>query len=118
MSKHVLAAAVAALAVGALALSPVAMARQNHHGDTLLMHRVQAERGMHLPARGMTKAAVIKQYGQPLRKLAPRGGDTPRHPVIYRWEYSKYIVYFEHDHVIHSVLNTPAGNNRHPKTAG
>ena len=43
--------------------------------------------------------------------LQPRGGDSQKHPVINRWDYKTFIVYFEHDHVIHSVLNTPAGNN-------
>jgi hypothetical protein len=34
--------------------------------------------------------------------------------VINRWDYSTFIVYFEKNHVIHSVLNTPAGNNTNP----
>lgn len=111
MSKFVLALAAATLAAGALAVPQVARA------DNLLLKRVQQEKGMHLPDRGMTKAQVERQFGAPLRKLEPRGGDTALHPVIYRWEYAKYIVYFEHDHVIHAVLNTPAGNNRHPGQA-
>jgi hypothetical protein len=87
------------------------------HADNLLIHRVQQEKGMHLPARGMTMAQVERKYGAPQRKLSPRGGDTKKHPVINRWEYANFIVYFEHDHVIHSVLNTPAGNNANPATA-
>ena len=90
-------------------------APQATRGDNLLIHRVQQEKGMHLPARGLTMAQVEKRYGAPLRKLQPRGGDTRLHPVIHRWEYSDFIVYFERNRVIHSVLNTPAGNNRHPK---
>ncbi|WP_424684186.1 hypothetical protein [Frateuria sp. YIM B11624] len=88
-----------------------------HAGDSLLIHRVQQEQGMNLPTRGMTMAQVEKRYGAPQRKLQPRGGDTQKHPVINRWDYSTFIVYFEHDHVIHSVLNTPAGNNRNPAAA-
>ncbi len=111
MFKVALPFAMLAFAAGAmLAPSPA-------HADDLLIKRVQQEKGMNLPARGLTKSQVVKRYGEPLRKLAPRGGDTRLHPVINRWEYAKYIVYFEHDHVIHSVLNTPAGNNRHPKQA-
>lgn len=111
MSKFSLVLAAAALAVGATATPPPA------HADNLLLKRVQQEKAMQLPTRGMSKADVKSHFGAPLHKLAPRGGDTARHPVIYRWEYSKYIVYFEHDHVIHTVLNTPAGNNLHPKSA-
>jgi len=62
-------------------------------------------------------ADVEKTYGAPLRKLSPAGGDTSKHPQINRWEYSTFIVYFEHSHVIHSVLNTPAGNNTNPTNA-
>jgi hypothetical protein len=83
-------------------------------GDTLLVHRVQEENGMNLPSRGESMAQVEKTYGAPMRKLSPAGGDTAKHPQINRWEYSTFIVYFEHSHVIHSVLNTPAGNNTNP----
>jgi hypothetical protein len=101
----------AALAVGAAGLATPA------HADNLLIQRVQQEKSMHLPARGMSMAQVEQRYGAPQRKLAPRGGDTRRHPVINRWEYANFIVYFQGNHVIHSVLNTPAGNNTHPATA-
>lgn len=87
------------------------------HAENLLLHRVQQEKSMNLPARGMTMAQVEKRYGAPTRKLSPRGGGSHAQPVINRWEYSNFIVYFEHSHVIHSVLNTPAGNNAHPASA-
>ena len=86
-------------------------------GDDLLVHRVQQENGMNLPRRGMSMAQVEQTYGAPQRKLSPRGGDTPKHPQINRGEYSDFIVYFEHEHVIHAVLNTPAGNNTNPTAA-
>jgi len=89
-------------------------ARADGHGDNLLIHRVQQENGMNLPRRGLSMAQVERDYGAPLRKLAPRGGDSSKHPVIHRWDYAKFIVYFEREHVIHSVLNTPAGNNTDP----
>lgn len=86
-------------------------------GDNLLIHRVQQEQAMHLPTRGMSMAQVEQHYGAPQRKLAPRGGDSKKHPVINRWDYANFIVYFERDHVIHAVLNTPAGNNHDPASA-
>lgn len=98
-----------------LTVSPLAHAAQSHtHGDNLLIHRVQQESGMNLPRRGLSMSQVEKTWGAPQRKLSPRGGDTRKHPQINRWEYSNFIVYFEHSHVIHSVLNTPAGNNTNP----
>ncbi|TBR39547.1 MULTISPECIES: hypothetical protein [Dyella] len=99
---------VALLALAGLSASPVA------HADNLLVNRVQQEKGMDLPQRGMSMGQVEKKYGAPERKLTPRGGDTSKHPTINRWEYSTFIVYFEHSHVIHAVLNTPAGNNTNP----
>ena len=103
-------------ALAGLAASPAAHARHSRttHGDTLLIDRVHQALGRILPRRGLSMAQVERDYGAPLRKLSPRGGDTKKHPVINRWDYAKFIVYFEHDHVIHSVLNTPAGNNTNP----
>ncbi|WP_049622609.1 hypothetical protein [Frateuria defendens] len=103
--------ALALLAAAGLAAPPAARA-----GDGLLIQRVQQERGLNLPARGLSMAQVEQRYGTPQRKLSPRGGDSRRHPPINRWEYPTFIVYFEHSHVIHAVLNTPAGNNTHPAT--
>jgi hypothetical protein len=97
------------------ASSSVSAAPQTQtHGDNLLVHRVQQENGMSLPRRGMSMAQVERAYGAPQSKLSPRGGDSSKHPVINRWDYVNFIVYFERSHVIHSVLNTPAGNNTNP----
>lgn len=85
--------------------------------DNLLVNRVQQEQGMDLPTRGMSMDQVEKKYGAPQRKLTPRGGDSAKHPTINRWDYSNFIVYFEKSHVIHAVLNTPAGNNTNPASA-
>jgi hypothetical protein len=90
------------------------VAQAGQHGDNLLIHRVQQENRMNLPSRGMSMSQVERSYGTPQRKLSPRGGDTRKHPQINRWEYSNFIVYFEHEHVIHAVLNTPADNNTNP----
>ena len=55
------------------------------------------------PSRGMSMAQVERTFGAPKDKLAAAGGDAPRHPVINRWVYGRYIVYFERDRVINSV---------------
>ena len=102
------------LAAIAIAIGAGLTGSQTAYAQDTLAHRVQEEKGMNLPERGLSMAQVEKKYGQPLRKLSPRGGDTAKHPTINRWEYSNFIVYFQQNRVIHSVLNTPAGNNQNP----
>jgi len=95
--KHrslILALGVAAFVAGSLA-----------HAEVLLMDRVQQERGMNSPPRGMSMAQVEARFGTPSSKEDPRGGDTQLHPVINRWVYPEYTVYFERDRVINSVMN-------------
>jgi hypothetical protein len=103
--------------LGLAILLAIALAPSVAQADNLLVNRVQQEKGMNLPSRGLSMAQVEKQWGAPQRKLSPRGGDSAKHPVINRWDYANFIVYFEHSHVIHSVLNTPAGNNTNPGSA-
>jgi hypothetical protein len=51
------------------------------------------------PARGMTMDQVANKFGAPASKVPAVGT-----PPISRWEYPGFIVYFEHEHVIHSVV--------------
>ncbi|HWV14216.1 MAG TPA: hypothetical protein VN030_02210 [Cellvibrio sp.] len=51
------------------------------------------------PTLGMSKARVQQQFGEPLQQTAAKGK-----PPISSWEYAQFTVYFENDHVIHSVL--------------
>lgn len=50
------------------------------------------------PTRGMTMERVESAYGQPLTKHSAVG-----EPPITRWEYDRFVVYFEYQHVIHAV---------------
>jgi hypothetical protein len=51
------------------------------------------------PARGMTMNQVATKFGTPVTKIPAVGK-----PPISRWEYPGFVVYFEADHVIHSVV--------------
>ena len=51
------------------------------------------------PTRGMTMEQVATKFGTPVTKIPAVGK-----PPISRWEYPGFIVYFEADHVIHSVV--------------
>ena len=50
------------------------------------------------PARGMSMDKVEAVYGAPSRRDAAVG-----EPPITRWEYPGFVVYFEHQYVIHAV---------------
>jgi hypothetical protein len=51
------------------------------------------------PTRGMTMDQVATKFGTPVTKVPAVGK-----PPISRWEYPGFIVYFEAEHVIHSVV--------------
>ena len=51
------------------------------------------------PTRGMTMDQVAGKFGAPTDKTPAVGK-----PPISRWQYPGFIVYFEGDHVIHSVI--------------
>ena len=53
------------------------------------------------PARGMTMSQVASKFGAPVTKVPAVGN-----PPISRWEYPGFVVYFERDHVIHSVVSS------------
>src|SRR3546814_6237680 len=74
-------------------------------GDTLLIERVQQEPSAALPARGLSMAQVQARYGEPGSRLEPRGGQSQAWPVINRWSYPAFTVYFERDKVIDVVAN-------------
>ncbi len=67
--------------------------------DTLEMSGASAAMNDGRPTRGMTQAGVESKYGSPSSVKAPVG-----EPPITRWEYTDFVVFFEHDKVIHAVL--------------
>jgi hypothetical protein len=57
-----------------------------------------------LPPKGISMVSVEKKFGAPREKHSPRGGDSPKHPPITRWDYDGFAVFFEHDKVIDAVI--------------
>ncbi len=51
------------------------------------------------PAKGQTMQAVESRFGKALAVRGPVGN-----PPISVWDYPGYTVYFEYNHVIHTVL--------------
>jgi len=88
--------ALATLVGAALAVTGISA-----HADQLRVDSPQAAPS-DMPMRGMTMDKVQARFGTPSQKLAAVG-----QPPITRWEYPSYVVYFEYDHVIHSVVKRP-----------
>ncbi len=86
------------LTVAALVLAGGAYAQE---GDTLQMggtdNAARFEQSGK-PARGMTQSRVRSEFGSPQSEESAVG-----EPPITRWHYSTFVVYFEHDRVIHAV---------------
>lgn len=78
---------------------------------------VQSNSGPSMPIRGMSMENVEHIFGAPQEKLpaVPDPGNK-LHPPITRWVYPNYVVYFEYNVVIHTVLkdhpfNSDSSNN-------
>lgn len=65
----------------------------------MLLRHTRAPVSYDVPHRGMSKRAVRAAYGAPLAAHGAVG-----QPPITRWDYHSFHVYFEYDHVIHSVI--------------
>ena len=62
-----------------------------------------AEARAELPTRGMTMAQVEARFGAPTQRY-----DAVGQPPITRWVYPAFVVYFEYQHVVHTVAVRPA----------
>lgn len=51
-----------------------------------------------MPGKGESPATVESRFGAPQHRAGPVGK-----PAISQWHYPGFVVYFENDHVIHSV---------------
>ncbi|MET0534291.1 MAG: hypothetical protein ABW171_08710 [Steroidobacter sp.] len=83
--------------LAALALSCSAVVSSAALADELRTPRVTSE-SSERPPRGMTMDKVEATFGAPSSRT-PAVGEPP----ITRWEYPGFTVYFEHQHVIHTV---------------
>jgi hypothetical protein len=60
--------------------------------------------GANAPASGMSMDSVEAKYGAPTRRVPAVGGASAQQPPITRWEYPGFVVFFENNHVIHTVI--------------
>jgi len=62
-----------------------------------------AEARAMLPTRGTSMSQVEARHGAPAERYAAVG-----QPPITRWVYPSFVVYFEYQHVVHTVAVRPA----------
>ena len=79
----------------------------NASSDVLLIDVISkepsnTEMGILRPVNGLSMETVSARFGE-AEKTYPAIGEPP----ITRWNYAKFAVYFEHNLVIHSVVNKP-----------
>ena len=67
--------------------------------DTLLVESVQSAPDVSRPERGMTMEQVLQTWGEPQQRIGPVG-----EPPISHWIYPDFVVYFESNYVLHSVV--------------
>ena len=67
--------------------------------DTLLVESVQSAPAVNSPERGMTMDQVVQSWGEPQQRVGPVG-----EPPISHWVYADFVVYFESNYVLHSVV--------------
>ena len=72
--------------------------------DVLSVSEPGTQSEMALPAKGASMSDVKKKFGDPRDKRGPVGGDTPKHPPITRWDYDGFVVVFERDRVVDTVV--------------
>jgi hypothetical protein len=70
---------------------------------TLPLGEQTKKSAMEMPRRSMNKQDVLRDFGDP-QEITDAVGEPP----ISQWIYADYIVYFENDWVLYSVVKHPA----------
>lgn len=68
--------------------------------DAVAQNPQNSAQGLLRPTTGQTMARVRQQFGTPDNELPWIGN-----PPISRWVYADFTVYFEHEHVITTVVH-------------
>ena len=109
MQTRILAALLCGCALAGIALADTVVVN-----DQVQVRESQLER----PQRGLTMDEVEKRFGAPVTRHPAVGGESAVHPRITRWDYNGFSVFFEGDHVIHSVVSSGEPAPATPPVAG
>ena len=83
----------------AAGMAPAGAATGENQQQPLRVSQAADQSSMEVPRRGQTKDAVRARFGTPAGMKGPIG-----EPPISLWFYDRFVVYFERDRVIHSVI--------------
>ena len=95
--------------LAALVLAVPAMAESAQRGGTTVQEqqqrlplsiKLQRQYDRELPRRGEARSSVRNRFGDPEAEQGPVG-----EPPITTWQYPRFRVVFEHDWVIHTVVD-------------
>jgi hypothetical protein len=93
MAALMIASASAGMVYGALA-----------RADVLAMPESASAATVVKPGKGSSMRAVELAFGAPAVKHPAVGGGNRKQPPITRWDYPAFSVFFEHGHVVDSVV--------------
>lgn len=96
MNKLMSAAMAASLAMTALGTGFLPQAKAEQVKVPLMSQGDRESRA--LPDTGQTRKTVRQRFGDPVSTSGPVGD-----PPISQWHYDDFVVYFEYNHVIHTV---------------
>ena len=65
-------------------------------------HQAATKQSLSRPYKGMEKQQVHSRFGDPVTQT-----NTIGEPPISSWVFDEFTVYFEYDHVLHTVLHDP-----------
>ncbi|MBV1882650.1 MAG: hypothetical protein KUG82_13515 [Pseudomonadales bacterium] len=63
-------------------------------------HQAKDKHALSRPNKGMDKQEVYSHFGDPIKQTNSVGK-----PPISSWVFDKFTVYFEYEHVVHTVLH-------------
>ncbi|MGH1470097.1 MAG: hypothetical protein ACRBCS_02820 [Cellvibrionaceae bacterium] len=93
-----------------LTLFAVGLISNFSHAETIQVpigQQASNKQNIKRPKTGLKSAQVEADFGSPINKTSAVGT-----PPISTWVYPEFVVYFEYDHVIHTVLkHTPVASN-------
>ena len=98
MKHRAMQALCVATAAATIVLAPTGIASAE---EMRMSVKSQVQRGLEqeLPRNGLSESSVRNGWGQPQSITGPVG-----QPPIIQWHYDNFVVYFEGNRVIHSVL--------------